>query len=219
MPRTQSLPQDSPLRPLIVGLIGGIACGKSAVAARFAELGAVVLDADGAGHAALRNPEVKDQIRELFDDQVFDDRGEIIRRAVAERVFGEGDDRAQALRELEKTVHPHIAADMSAHIEEVRRTAPSQIIVLDAPVLLEAGWDKLCHRIVFVECPHDIRLARALTRGWTAEMFAAREAAQMNLEDKRARADYVLDNSGSLEKLHANVDKLWKNLIALRDAT
>jgi dephospho-CoA kinase len=87
------------------------------------------------------------------------------------------------------------------------------VAVLDAPLLLEAGWDELCEKIVFVEAPREARLARARARGWGEEDFAAREGAQESLHRKRARADAIIDNSGSPERTQAQVEQFWASLI------
>ena len=84
---------------------------------------------------------------------------------------------------------------------------------LDAPLLLEAGWDRLCDTLVFVDAPRGLRLARARKRGWSEADFARREAAQQSLEAKRGRADLVVDNSGPLDATRAQVERLWHSLI------
>ncbi len=86
-------------------------------------------------------------------------------------------------------------------------------VVIDAPLLAEAGLDKLCDKLVFVDAPPEVRLQRALARGWRKEDFAAREDAQKSLDFKRKRADVVIDNSGSSEQTQAQVKRLWQNLI------
>ncbi len=85
--------------------------------------------------------------------------------------------------------------------------------MLDAPLLLEAGWDKFCDTLVFVDAPRELRLARALARGWSEEDFAAREGVQESLDWKRRRADVVVDNSGSPEQTRSQVERLWHSLI------
>jgi dephospho-CoA kinase len=85
-------------------------------------------------------------------------------------------------------------------------------LVLDAPVMLEAGWHTLCNQIVFVDAPREVRLARAVARGWTETDFTAREAAQESLDVKRRHADAIIDNSGSAETTQAQVRRLWHSL-------
>ena len=84
---------------------------------------------------------------------------------------------------------------------------------MDAALLLEAGWDQWCEKTVFVEAPREARLARAMARGWKEEEFAAREAAQESLDRKRARADVIIDNSGSPQRTQAQVEQFWASLL------
>jgi dephospho-CoA kinase len=95
----------------------------------------------------------------------------------------------------------------------VLAAAGRPIGVLDAPVMLKAGWDKLCDTIVFVDASNELRLARALGRGWSQGEFAAREAAQESLELKRRLADMIIDNSGPPETTRAHVERLWHLLV------
>jgi dephospho-CoA kinase len=85
-------------------------------------------------------------------------------------------------------------------------------IVLDAALLIEAGWSGLCTAIAFIDCPRDERLRRAQIRGWTEEDFTRREAAQLPIEEKRRRASHVIDNSGSLADLDHEVERFWASL-------
>ena len=85
--------------------------------------------------------------------------------------------------------------------------------MLDAPLLLEAGWDGLCDTLVFVDAPRPLRMARAVGRGWREEEFAAREGVQKSLDSKRARADVIIDNSGSPESTRAQVERFWHTLV------
>jgi dephospho-CoA kinase len=107
--------------------------------------------------------------------------------------------------------HPLIGQRLQEQLAELHREGV-RAAVLDAPVMLKAGWDRMCQRIVFVDAPRDVRLARARQRGWTEADFAAREAAQESLEAKRSRADVTLDNSLTRQHLYAQVDRFWRSL-------
>jgi dephospho-CoA kinase len=87
------------------------------------------------------------------------------------------------------------------------------VAVLDAPLLLEAGWDELCGALVFVDAPRPLRRQRALTRGWTEEQFESREAAQLSVDEKRRRADFAIDNGGDEEDTREQVRRLWPRLL------
>jgi dephospho-CoA kinase len=94
-------------------------------------------------------------------------------------------------------------------VQKARIDPAVWLVVLDAAIMMEAGWDRLCDRLVFVEAPREERLRRvAPQRGWSAEELALREAAQLPLTEKRCRADHVLDNSASLDDLERQVDDL-----------
>jgi dephospho-CoA kinase len=196
----------------IIGLIGGVASGKSFVAEQFRQLGAAVLDADRVGHEVLRLPAVKVAVGRHFGSQVFDATGEIDRKALGRIVFGPPPEGPRQLAALERITHPEIRRRL---IEEVGQLASAGVplAVLDAPVLLKAGWDQACDELVFVECDEALRRARAIERGWTPEEFTAREAAQETVAEKRERADYILENSAEMEYTKAQVERLWHCLV------
>ena len=115
---------------------------------------------------------------------------------------------------LESLTHPQIGQKLLAQAEAAQTTeANNGWAILDAPLLLEAGWDKLCKRLVFVDVPREERLRRVMSQPTDRIDFAAREAAQESLDSKRQRADDVIDNSGSAEDTRRQVLRLWKFLI------
>ncbi len=198
----------------ILGLLGGVASGKSLVSRQLAELGAVVLDADHAGHEALRLPGVEAAARQRWGDGVFGQDGHIDRSRLAKIVFAPPPGGPKERKFLETLTHPEIGRWLLAQVEAMR-TAPNTppLVVLDAAWILEAGWDKLCNCFAFIDVPREVRLARALQRGWTEGDFAAREAAQESLHSKRARADVIIDNSGSPEHTQGEVQRVWQFLV------
>lgn len=198
---------------ITLGIIGPIASGKSAVAARFAELGATVVDADRLGHEVLREPEVQRRARVRWGGDIFDDDGRIDRKRLAGIVFSPTPTGREELEYLESLTHPGIGRRLA----ETLRTLENEgirVVVIDAALLLEAGWDEFCEKIIYVDAPNTVVLERANKRGWSAREYADRAAAQMPLDRKRARADFVLDNSGSPEQLRAEVDRVWQSLRA-----
>jgi dephospho-CoA kinase len=195
---------------LILGLVGGIASGKSVVANVLRDMGALVLDADKAGHYVLRQPEVITELRKRWGDGVLDAAGQINRREVAKIVFAQGNEAER--RFLESITHWRIEALLREELEAIRTgDDPPPVLVIDAALLFEAGWDKLCDRILFVDAPRDIRLERAVARGWSAEQFAAREAAQLPPEEKRARAHIVVRNVRTLENIREVLRLTWRH--------
>jgi dephospho-CoA kinase len=192
-------------RKWVIGLLGGIGAGKSTVSAAFAERGGKIISGDGIGHAALRQPELREQIVARWGKDLFDEQGAIDRKKLGAIVFHDAAER----QALEAIVFPWIKKEMRRQIEEAQADPATDFVVLDAAVMLEAGWDGFCDRLVFIDTPREIRLARiAAQRGWSEKEVAAREQSQMPLAEKAQRADHVLDNSGSPEQLQFQIDQL-----------
>jgi dephospho-CoA kinase len=196
----------------VVGLLGGVASGKSLVARQLCDLGAGLLDGDRAGHEVLRVPEVERLVRRRWGDAVFAADGHVDRRALARIVFAPPPDGPRELEHLEQITHPKIT-DRLREQAAVLAAAGMPAAVLDAPVMLKAGWNKFCDSIVFVDASREVRQARAQDRGWSQEEFSAREAAQESLDVKRRLADTIVDNSGSAEATRAQVERLWQSLV------
>jgi len=171
-----------------------------------------VLDADRAAHAALRLPAVEEAARRRWGEAIFDSQGHIDRGRLARIVFSPPPKGPEERGFLEQLTHPEIGRLLE---QEAQRLAAGGVAaaVLDAPLLLESGWDRFCDRLVFVEVPRQLRIARALARGWTKEEFAAREGAQESLDSKRGRADVVVDNSGSPAETHDQLERFWRSLV------
>lgn len=194
---------------LLIGIVGGVASGKSAVAACFAELGAAVLDADRTGHEVLREPDVMEAIRRRWGERVFDAEGQVNRSEVASIVFATHG--AAEKKFLEQLSHPRIGERLLERVALLRKQG-AQAAVLDAALLFEAGWNAICNRIVFVNVPRTLRLDRALHRGWTKADFDSREARQWPVREKQRWADYSIDNSGSLAHTAEQVRAIWTEL-------
>lgn len=198
--------QNAGLR--VVGLLGGIGSGKSLVARQLAELGACVLDADQAGHEVLESSDVKQAAIERWGTAILAPDGRIERRRLAAIVFSPSSEGIAERAFLQQLTHPRIARRLVAEAK-CRSQEGFRLAVLDAPLLLEAGWDKLCDILVFVEAPWPLRVARVQARGWSAKELADREGVQESLDLKRRRADWVIDNSGSPEQTRAQLERLW----------
>jgi dephospho-CoA kinase len=196
----------------IIGLLGGIASGKSMVAEQLACCGAEVLNADKIAHEVLQRPEIEAAVRGRWGNAVFDDAGRIDRKRLAELVFAPPPEGPQDRKYLEELTHPEVIRIIKERLDEAAKSGiPAAVI--DAPLLSEAGLDKLCDKLIFVDAQNELRLGRAIARGWKREDFAAREDAQKSLDFKRNRADLVIDNSGSPEQTQAQIGRLWQNLI------
>jgi dephospho-CoA kinase len=196
---SQMTSSKQPRKLWVIGLVGGIASGKSRVAACFAALGGVIIDADHIGHAMLQRPEVVSRLQELFGAGILDPSGSINRRQLGSLVFGSDSAAAARLRQLEAVVHPLIQAEAQRLLTVYRNSQQvPAAAVMDAPLLLEAGWDQLCDVILFVDTPEEICLQRAALRGWDADHFYARQNAQLSLEKKRQAATHII--SGTLDE-------------------
>lgn len=195
-----------------IGLIGGVASGKSTVAEMFAELGAVVLNADRAAHDVLDQPEVRDQLVARWGRVVLGDDDRVDRREVASLVFGDSPDAKEERKFLESIVHPLTRIALETR-RELLAGQGQQVFVIDAPLLLEAGWDASCDIIVMVDAPEEHRRMYAKKRGWPAEELDRREGAQMPLEKKRHRADVVIDNGSDLAYTRQQVHDFWNDFV------
>jgi len=193
----------------VIGLLGGIAAGKTTVARMFGDLGARVVSADPIGHAVLADPGVRDRIVARWGRGVLDPAGNVDRARLAHRAFGDPEE----LAALEAITHPAILVEMQRQIADARN-AGVPAIVLDAPLLMEVQFDSLCDLLVFVDCPAEVRQARAVRRGWDPAEIARRERRQQPLDAKRARSRFVIDGHAPLETTFQQVQELWQETLA-----
>jgi dephospho-CoA kinase len=193
----------------VIGIIGGIGSGKTAVSTELSRLGCAVVDADAIGHELLGAPEVLDQLRRRWGDEIFSDERHVDRAALAEIVFSSRGD----LDALNGILHPLIGQEMSSAVARAMSDASVEAIVLDAALLLEAGWDKLCSHVIFVDTPPDVRYRRVREqRGWEKENWESREKMQISLDIKRRRCDYSIDGSSSVSHLRQQVRKVYPRI-------
>lgn len=198
---------------LRVGLTGGLAGGKSTVARLLAERGATVVDADRLV-AALYEPGEPGAraVAELFGEDLLDERGAVDRARLAERVFTD-DPHEEARARLERAIHPLVRRRF-AHLAE-RAAEATGIVVLEATLLVEAGYGPDFDLVVSVEADPAVRLARAVARGLSEDEARRRLEAQGDGAARRAGADLILDNDGTLDELERAVDRLMERLRAL----
>ena len=197
---------------IVIGIAGGIASGKSTVGEMFSELGAIVLNADQAGHTVLLSEAAKEQIRQAFGDHVFNDDGEVDRKTLASIVF-DSDDAALQLKKLEQITHPLIRKLLEQRIDAIKSSGETTAVVLDAPVMFKSGWSDFCDVIVFVDVPIGLRRERANGRGWTQGELDRRERLQTPLQIKRQRSDLIVENTGSPEEVRCQIEKVWRQIL------
>ncbi|NLA35128.1 MAG: dephospho-CoA kinase [Actinobacteria bacterium] len=193
---------------LLVGLTGGIGSGKTTVSAALAELGAVVIDAD-AIVKELQSPgqPVLEAMVERFGGGILFADGTMNRQAVADIVFGDDD----ALADLGRIVHPKVSEEILRRVTEQEHS--DNIVVLDIPLLTESGWEGMVGTIV-VDLDEAVAVERLVEfRGFAAEDARARMAKQATRAQRRAGAWIVIDNSGTVEELLAEVDAAWAKIL------
>lgn len=202
---------SSPHRKPVIGLIGGIGAGKSTVAAALVKHGGRVVAGDPLGHEALEEPIIRERVAEAFSERdILTSEGKVDRKKLGRVVFPSPVERTR----LEHLVHPYIEERIREEIEEAVADPAVKFVILDAAIMLEAGWDDVCDKLIYVDAPRPVRLARIQSqRGWTDADLANREAVQMPPEKKKSRADVVIDNGGRPEETIAQVHELvrrWK---------
>jgi dephospho-CoA kinase len=196
-------------RKPVLGLVGGIGAGKSTVADALARHGGRVVAADPLGHEALEHPDIRARVLDVWGNRdILTLQGTIDRKKLGRIVFPSPVERSR----LEHLVHPYIEGRIKEEVDKAQVDPAAKFIVLDAAIMLEAGWDGVCDRLIFVDAPRPVRLARVQSqRGWTDADLANREAVQMPSEKKKERADAVIDNGGPPEATAAQVDRLVRS--------
>ncbi|HET6770882.1 MAG TPA: dephospho-CoA kinase [Actinomycetota bacterium] len=195
---------------LLVGLTGGLASGKSTVARMLARRGAIIVDADELSRQAVApgTPGLG-QIVEAFGRQVLDPSGGLDRSALADIVFADETKR----RILESIVHPEVFRLLGEVVDRHRDT--DAIVVFDAPLIVETGFDQACDVVVVVSSPPEAQVARvARTRGMSEEDARSRIASQTSPAHRESRADVVIQNGGTIEDLEGQAATLWEDLRA-----
>ncbi len=195
---------------MIIGLTGGIASGKSTAAKCLGDWGAHVIDADKLGHRAyLKGSPAFHAVVAQFGVEIVGDDGEIDRRALGAKVFGD----AARLQQLTDIVWPAIREMAAQEIQRVRAQEPQRVVVLEAAVLLEAGWQDLVDEVWATVVDRGVAVARACARdGVEPAAVEARIDAQLSNAERAAAAQQVIDNSGAPAALTAQLEQLWAQL-------
>jgi dephospho-CoA kinase len=207
---------------LKVGLTGGIASGKSVVGEMFVALGARLVQADRIAHSLMQPGEaVYNEVVRHFGREILKPDGSVNRSKLAEVAFGPAtapeSKRVSRIEELNRIVHPVVIRSQEEWMQEMGRQDPHAIAIVEAALLLEAGAGKRFDRLIVVTCNEEQRATRFAARQ-KIDLEAARKevirrmAAQLSDEEKIKAADYVIDNSGSIEKTREQVRQVWQKL-------
>jgi dephospho-CoA kinase len=195
----------------VIGLAGGIGSGKSEVSRILGEMGAEVLNADRYGHEVyLPGTDGHREVVEAFGEDVLQPNGEVDRRALGGKVFGN----PEAMAQLNAIAWPRIRQKLEDGIEEQRQLGTG-VVVLDAAVLIEAGWTDAADEVWVVTAPEGDVVSRLQARNnLTEEQVRARMASQMSSEERVTHADVVVANEGNLQDLQAKIEELWQERLA-----
>lgn len=194
---------------ITIGLTGGIGSGKSLVAGMLAEKGAALVNADEVGHRSYRKgTPVYERVVASFGREVLDENGEIDRAKLGQRVFADPRQRER----LNAIVWPEMAKMMAQDLEALRSRGTA-VAVLEAAVLIEAGWRALADEVwVVLASPRVTRQRLVETKGMSPEQADARIRSQLSNEERRRRADVVIENNGTIQELRQRVEELWQDL-------
>ena len=196
---------DYSLGMRVIGLTGGIGCGKSLAAQYFAELGALVIDADQLARAAIeRGSDGFDEVVTLLGDSILKD-GNIDRRALGELIFKD----PAAKKQLESIIHPFVRREFE---EAVASLKGDQVLVYEIPLLVETGAHERFDVVITVESEMESRVARLRRRGMHISEIEGRIAAQATREQRIEVADFLIENDGSEDELLRQVENIWDSL-------
>lgn len=201
---------SNPRRKPIIGIIGGIASGKSTVAAEFAKLGCAVVNADAIAHELLEEDRVRDQVCELFGQEVLQPSGQVDRGKLARIVFADG----ERLAALNQAIHPLVLERVEELIARHNSDADVKAIVLDVPLLVEVGWSNRCDRLIFVKCDRKRRDERLQQAGrMNGQDIDIRENFQISVDKKAELADNTIDNNSDFLTLVRQIQDIFSDIV------
>ncbi|AMJ40492.1 dephospho-CoA kinase [Anaerotignum propionicum] len=192
----------------VIGLTGGTGSGKSVVSQCLREAGAAIIDADLIAHQIIKKGKpAYDELVAYFGEQILQEDGEIFRRKLGEIVFRD----KEKLEFLNICTHKYIVQEIAEQIQETKEKNQSKLIIIDAPLLIEAGLNEICDAIWVVYAHEEVRARRVMQRdGITYETAKARIANQKSWEEYKSYAHEVIDNSDTLENVQKQVESLMK---------
>lgn len=200
----------------ILGIVGGIASGKSFVSQTLESLGCCVIDSDAIAHDTYRRPNVIQTLRNWYGQSVIDANGAVNRRAIGSRVFSDPIER----KRIEALLHPLINDERDARMQQAAKDTKIRAFVWDSPLLIEAGLHTQCDGVLFVDTPAEVRLRRVRdSRGWDAVELERRERSQMSLEEKRRHATDIVAGDLNQITLRSQLESILTRLSATVSST
>jgi dephospho-CoA kinase len=195
---------------IVIGLTGGIGTGKSEVARILQGLGAVVINADQVGHEAYKpHSEAWQEVVKTFGEEILQPNGEIDRKRLGGLVFSD----PEQLAKLNRVMHPRMAQMVAHHIEYLRGQGV-QVVVVEAALLFEAGWDVLVDEVWSTDSPIDSIIQRLRARNGLSEAeIKRRMSSQMSKEERLERSDVIIGNAGDMASLESTVQSLWDSRV------
>ena len=197
---------------MVIGLTGSIGTGKSEAARQLEALGASIISADQVGHEAYTpNTEAWEQVVAAFGDDILQDDGEIDRRKLGAVVFSD----PGQLEKLNQIMHPRMARMVADKIEELRDQGV-EVVVVEAALLFEAGWDSLVEEVWVTDSTEQVVIERLKQRnGMSEEEARKRISSQMDRSERLERSDYVIENSGDMATLGSTIKELWDRRVSV----
>ena len=197
---------------MVIGLTGSIGTGKSEAARQLEALGASIISADQVGHEAYTpNTEAWEQVVAAFGDDILQDDGEIDRRKLGAVVFSD----PGQLEKLNQIMHPRMARMVADKIEELRDQG-TEVVVVEAALLFEAGWDSLVEEVWVTDSTEQVVIERLKQRnGMSEEEARKRISSQMGRTERLERSDYVIENSGDMPTLGNTIKELWNRRVSV----
>lgn len=197
----------------IIGLTGGIATGKSIVSSVFKELGAIILDADVIARlVVLSHQPAWEDIVEYFGPEVVNEDGSLDRAKIGEIVYNHPD----SLKELNRFTHPRIMQYYKDELRRIKLEQPDAIVILEVPLLYETNMDKLCQQVVVVYVDRKTQIKRLMKRDNMSYADAVRRVdAQMPMEEKVRRADFVIDNRGTIVETKEKATRYYNEILIM----
>ncbi len=206
---------SAPVRMPVIGLAGGIGSGKSLVASQLGQMGCAVIDVDRLAKELRDLPGTREALGQSFGEEIFAKDGKIDEKALSELVFAPSEEQeGSPLARLNAIIHPLVIGEVGRLIEQYRRPPSPKALILDAPLLFEAGLEACCDAVIFVSSEPATRAQRVLEqRGWSERDWARREKTQIPLDKKLDMSDYVVDNDTVEVDLCCHLQRLFSRIL------